>query len=92
MDNSKTFEYRPFDFGDTDPYIEICYKISYERLGKMYPNKTLFSSDCFVISIIDDKLDCCTEIASHATGRIGKIGTLAMKNESIKEVFALCQD
>ena len=86
------FEYRPFDIWDIDPYIEICYNLSYERLEKMYPNKKLFSSDCFGVSIIDDKLDGCIEIASYTTGRIGKAGPLAMRNELAKEVFVLCQN
>ena len=89
---SKMFEYRPFDFWDTDPCIEMCYNISCEQLEKMYPNKKLFSSDCFGLSIIDDMSGSCTEIASYTTGRLGKAGPLAMRNESTKEVFVLCQN
>ena len=89
MDYSKMFEYRPFDIWDTDPYIEMCYNLTCEKLEKMYPNKKLFSSDCFGVSIIDDMSDSFTEIASYTTGRLGKAGPLAMRNELTKEVNVL---
>ncbi len=85
-------EFRLFDIWDMDPHVEICYVLSCEMLEKMYPNKILFSSDCFGISIIDDISDSCTEIASYTTGRMGKAGPLAMRNEITKEVLVLCQN
>ena len=89
MDYSKMFEYRPFDIWDTDPYIEMCYNLTCEKLEKMYPNKNLFSSDCFGVSIIDDISDSFTEIVSYTTGRLGKAGPLAMRNELTREVNIL---
>lgn len=90
MDYSNILEYRPFDFYDTDPYIMLCYELANEKLKEMYPNNTLFASDCFGISIVDDNRS--EEITSFSTGRLGKIGPLAMRNESTKEVFPLCQN
>lgn len=90
MDYSKNLEYRSFDFYDTDPYIMLCYELAHDKLEVMYPNNTLFASDCFGISIVDD--NSCEEIASFTTGRLGKVGPLAMRNELTQEVFPLCQN
>lgn len=87
MDYPNILEYKPFDFYDTDPYIELCYELVHDKLEEMYPNNTLFASDCFGISIVDDNR--CEEITTFSTGRLGKIGPLAMRNELTKEVFLL---
>ena len=91
-------EYMPFDFADTDPNVMLCYDFAYEKLELMYPNYMLLSSDCFGISIVKtdrhfSEDNCCEEIASYSTGRLGKIGPLAMRNEQTGEVVLLfCHD
>lgn len=82
-------EYRPFEFYDNDSFIELCYELSYDLLEEMYPNYKLFASDYFGISVIDNNNDDCIEITSFSTGRLGKIGPLAMRNEKTNEVFPL---
>ena len=79
MDYSKMFEYRTLDFFGITPYIELCYELVHDKLEGMYPNNTLFASDCFGISIVDD--NSSEEITTFSTGRLGKIGPLAMRNE-----------
>lgn len=90
MDYSNILEYKSFDFDDTDSCITLCYELACKKLGEMYPNNILFASDCFGISIIDNNRS--EEITSYSTGRLGKIGPLAMRNEITKEVFPLCQN
>jgi hypothetical protein len=87
-------EYIPFDFAETDPYVVYCYGLAYEKLELMHPNYMLLSSDCFGISIVKtDEDNCCEEIASYSTGRLGRIGPLAMRNEQTGEVVLLfCHD
>ncbi len=89
MDYSRLFEYRPFEFWDTDPNIELCYNLAQKKLQKKYPDKILFASDYFGISIIDMKREPCFETTSYTTGRMGKAGPLAMRNELTKEVSIL---
>ena len=89
MDFPKEFEYKPFEFFDKDLYIRVCYELAYDKLEKMYPNYILFASDCFGISILDNNNDDCVEITSFSTGRLGKIGPLAMRNEKTNDVFPL---
>ena len=84
-------KYRQFEFFDTDPYIELCYNLAHDSLEKMYPDYLLFASDCFGISVINNNNYSCEEVTSFSTGRLGKIGPLAMRNEKTKEVFPLCK-
>lgn len=92
MDFPKEFEYNPFEFFDKDLHIRLCYDLAYDKLEKIYPNYTLFASDCFGITIIDSNDDDCVEVTSFSTGRLGKIGPLAMRDENTKEVFILFQN
>lgn len=82
-------KYRQFDFFDTDPYIELCYNLAHVSLEKMYPSYLLFASDYFGISVINNNNDYCEEVTSYSTGRLGKIGPHAMRNEKTNEVFLL---
>jgi hypothetical protein len=88
----KILKFRQFDFYDTNPYIEMCYDLAHESLEKMFPQYLLFASDHFGISVIDNNNDECVEVTSFSTGRLGKIGPLAMRNENTKEVYPLCQN
>ncbi len=90
MNYSKLFDYQSFGFWDTDPYIELCYNLAYKKLDEMYPDSQLLACDCFGISIIKNNKACCEEVASYSTGRLGKAGPLAMRNEVTKEVHVLC--
>ena len=92
MNYSNMYDYRPFDFWDMDPYIELCFDLAFEKLRDSYPNNLLFSSDCFGISVIDATLDDCKEMANYTTGRLGTAGPLAMRNELTGEVAVLCQN
>ncbi|MBO4777468.1 MAG: hypothetical protein J5588_03150 [Bacteroidales bacterium] len=92
MDFPKEFEYKPFEFFDKDLQIGLCYELAYDKLEKMYPNYTLFASDCFGISIVDNNNDDCVEVTSFSTGRLGKIGPLAMRDEKTKIIFPLFQN
>ena len=89
MNYSKMFEYKSFDFFDTDPCIELCYELAYEQLEKFYLDKKIDSCDCFGLYIFDKNSDY---VVQYTTGRLGKVGPLAMRNESTKEVFVLCQN
>ncbi|MEE3483289.1 MAG: hypothetical protein VZQ98_03065 [Bacteroidales bacterium] len=88
METPKILEYRPFDFFDTDPHIEMCHDLAYKELEKMYPEYKLDSCDCFGLYIYDENTN---SIAQYSTGRLGKIGPLAMRNERTEEVIPLCQ-
>ncbi|MEE1177088.1 MAG: hypothetical protein U0K71_08785 [Paludibacteraceae bacterium] len=84
-----TLEYIPFDFWDYDLKIESCFELAYEKLKGEYGDYLLFSSDFFGISIIAENGYSCGEIAIFSTGRIGKYGPLAMRNEFTNEVTVL---
>ncbi|MBR5972232.1 MAG: hypothetical protein IK017_06225 [Paludibacteraceae bacterium] len=88
MEIPKILEYRPFGFYDTDPFIEMCHDLAFEKLEDMYPEYTVDSCDCFGLYIYDKDAN---SIAQYSTGRMGKIGPLAMKNETTEEVIPLCQ-
>ena len=90
MDYSKMFDYRPFEFWDTDPYIELCFDFAFDKLKKTYPGYLLLTSDCFGISVVDSTIDCCEVLALYSIGRLGKVGPLAMRNERTKEMQVLC--
>lgn len=84
----KILEYRHFDFHDTDPYIGMCHDLAYEKLEELYPKYNVDSCDCFGLYIFDKNANT---IAQYSTGRLGKIGPLAMRNELTEEVIPLCQ-
>ena len=86
MDIPKIFEYRPYDFYDTDSYIELCHDLAYIKLEELYPNYKVDSCDCFGLYIIDG---ASNTIVQYTTGRLGKIGPLAMRNELTKDVNIL---
>lgn len=85
---SKTPEYKPFDFWDTDSRIQLCYEFALERLKTLYPDKFIDSCDCFGLYILDDNDEV---IAQYTTGRMG-VGPLAMRNENTKDIYPLCQN
>lgn len=86
MDILNTLEYRTFDFFDTESYIELCYDLAYVKLEAMYPQYKVDSCDCFGLYIIDDASSIVTRFS---TGRLGKIGPLAMRNELTKNITVL---
>lgn len=92
MDFTKMLEFRMFDFWNKDLYILLCYEWACDELATMYPNYTVFASDHFGISIIDKNIGNCKEIATFTTGRMAKIGLLAMKNERTKNVTSLASN
>ena len=83
----KALEYRPFDFHDTDSHIRMCHDLAYEKLKELYPKYKVDSCDCFGLYIYDKDAN---SIAQYSTGRLGKIGPLAMRNETTEEVIPLC--
>jgi len=86
METPKILKYRPFDFYDTDPYIEMCHDLAYKELEEMYPEYKVDSCDCFGLYIFDEDANT---IAQYSTGRMGKIGPLAMRNEQTEDVIVL---
>lgn len=82
---SKTPEYKPFDFWDTDSRIQLCYEFALERLKTLYPDKFIDSCDCIGLYIFDDTDALLTQ---HSTGYTDD-GTLAIRDETTKEVFPL---
>jgi hypothetical protein len=86
MNVPKILEYRSFDFYDTDSYIELCHNLAYEKLEEKYPQYKVDSCDCFGLYIIDGSSNT---IVQYSTGRLGKMGPLAMRNELTKEVTIL---
>ena len=85
----KMLDYRPFDFYDTDPYIEMCHDLAYKKLEELYPKYKVDSCDCFGLYIFDEDSNV---IAQFSTGRLGKDGALAMRNELTKDVTIIAND
>lgn len=88
MDYSKILEYKPFDFGDVDPHIVLCFELAQKKLKELYQGKRLDSCDCYGLYILDDNDEV---IAQYTTGRMG-VGPLAMRNENTKDIYPLCQN
>lgn len=90
MRNSK-LEYKPFDFYDTDSQIGLCHDLAFKKLEEIYNTKyKVDSCDCFGIYIIDS--DSSYIVTQFSTGRLGKTGPLAMRNEQTKEVIILVKN
>lgn len=79
-------EYKPFDFYDTDSHIGLCHDLAFKKLEEIYTKYKVDSCDCFGIYIVDNASNVVT---LFSTGRLGKIGPLAMRNEQTKEVIIL---
>lgn len=78
-----TRHYTPFDWGHNHKQLEDCFDLAKSKLGAMYPQYTLLSSDMFGIDIYNDNTD--TVVAQYSTG-ITNDNLLAMQNIDTKEV------
>lgn len=86
------FDYRPFDYWDDDPCIELCFDLAFNRLKEKHPENMLLTSDCFGIDVLNNAKASCDVILSYSTGRLGKGGPLAMRNEMTNQVTILCKN
>ena len=84
-DNMK---YKPFEWGCTDEYLELCFDRAYSKLCFMHPQCRVDSCDCFGLFIYNNESDM---VAQYTIGRMG-VGPLAMRDETTKEVFPLVDE
>lgn len=80
-----TSEYKYFDFWDTGSRIQLCYESAIEKLRTLYPDKSIDSCDCFGLYVLNED---DYPLMQYSTGRTDD-GTLAIRDETTKEVFPL---